>query len=1039
MREKENQFWPLKEPDLSELMSEILCKGGQGHRLVFVEYDPATRALYDHVGIPENSNLKLLDNIEKDDSWKKFLGRLMTEHLETFDQAGGDQLKEIMKGFPHKIAQCAKELLKHLYFRDIELVDQFILAQMEKRRTPERFLVCLARSHDKAETEKANDWEWLKNNKADIEAHFHWLLQHVPQDSKAGSSGRRDESHWGLVNNNPEEIKEFIEIAGLEFIFGMRQPKGKIHSRINLYLDTGEYAGQVIAFSDSFGTDDDQKALEKSAIEAVGLLRRILPEVRQARYVDAILSGQSAGVLDHVLVRYLPHMIPLDRFYVRIVNDKFENWGQFFDDKAEIYLHAPAKRLKFFQHFEPQKWKRSRNEKWLKGIEQRLKQRKASPGLEGFVDPKHSPLVFTFLTTKSANAERCIAVVAFLDRTVLHKNFFHDVRYPVFGSKLPDDLKKLLPKNDPVENRQKTFMTHLQTKLAVLLQPRRPLSMRLNQAKEEGKSYEEQYGTAIYGPGYLDLNELDNANLKEHYSGAASEVCKILRHVTHTKEQLVGTLYQPRGYRAIAKIIFDEFFCPLWRHFGLVGNPTKSEVDSDGSEHTPLGSLVRAALDFEDTLRLEGGYREHFVHSYHVFLLGLHLMRVLHLFKKDSLDKKEIKQRMRAWFLTSMYHDIGYPIEKMETIAVQYLQRLRTGEHDSLDGDLAIGVNIGFEKLLASGLLSTRLRNITDSFVKNLFPDGTTDSSCPKKRTKQLTQLEKFLRETYHKDMMLGEYREGLRHTFFQFCMHLALEHGEHGIISSLLFDGGARRSKLVNKASNDENKAMRETVNAAILSHHAFDNNGKWSIGGKKGVPNHWAFLSPQNDSQVGRGCKEIAQSIGWDPAFFIYDLEETNNFRFLGALLILCDVLAQWGRTDETRQQLIYLRRRKDTDPLVFLCYPEIRTDDKPGDCRSYYAKQIDSITGPCINKAGGDTERIVTLGYKCEDPDKEKTAKRCHECNSDLRRAEDSGEVKPLRLTPNPKEFQAVRSDHETISEEAEKTKSKKEKQSRRTNGR
>ena len=76
-------------------------------------------------------------------------------------------------------------------------------------------------------------------------------------------------------------------------------------------------------------------------------------------------------------------------------------------------------------------------------------------------------------------------------------------------------------------------------------------------------------------------------------------------------------------------------------------------------------------LSKEDQLFLIPQYREHFIHSFYVFVLGVVLMSYapvnvipegLGINEEDDEDK--VKERLKKWFLVSMWHDIAYMIEK---------------------------------------------------------------------------------------------------------------------------------------------------------------------------------------------------------------------------------------------------------------------------------------------------------------------------------------------------------------------------------------
>lgn len=1022
----------LRPPDLSELMSQIIRAGKEDERLVFVEYDPATRAFYDHVGLPEYALLmqKRLQQAKNDSkSWEEFLIKLSD------DAKMPAWLKNV---FPKKLAEMAKSLLRHQFDLLLDAID------VNKIDNPKRFLVCIARSKNE---NNEKDWNWLKDNRIDLEKMFHWIIQQVPQPRRKGGAGERKVHGWEKVDNKQSEIEAFSELAGLEFIFGMRKKTRMEHVRFNVFLDTGEYVGQMIAFTDALAKsakqqqkaerEKEKRKLLANAVEAAELVRRVLPDIRQARYMDAILSGGEGGKLEHVLVRHLPTLIPVEKLYVRNIDrDKNSNaiggWDKFFKDEPKIFSHSPVEKAEAkdsFDHFKQRQWDGKKPEN---SIETAINNAPSKKWENGFINWKQQEgIVLAFSTLAPELTEGGLAVIAIIDKDYFPAKLYDSKQGDTFENAFENPNKCLLTDDGkayrlsskradgsdsseidlPLDsiNRSSCFSRseiwrrylekQLSTTLAVVLEPRHPLRNRLIQAKKEGKAYCEQYGTTIYGQSYLNVEDNNDR------WGNSKDFRVILNTVSYTQEKLTDTLYEPRGYRAIARVIFDRFFCHLWKHFKFGGDPAESDPNAD--HYTPLGSLVREALDFEDTLRLEGGYREHFVHSYHVFLLGLYLV------EKLSLTEKFGNDRLKAWFLVSMYHDIGYPIQKMEDITKKYLDRLNPSMEKKLGDDIAIDVKIGFGKLLASDLLGARLKAITDTLVNELAVDlGNKDEDAT--RREQVQKLTEYLGSNYHKQIDWPKYKRGMEHTFYQYCLRLALNYGEHGIISSLLFGSAARCLD-----SETDIKTRRE-VSVAILGHHMLDEKGTWSL------TKDWTLqrskpkeTKPEQDI-TDEQANEMAQSIAWDPAFFAHELrKESNNSRFLGTLLILCDTVSQWGRTDdENDKKLALLRNRSDDDPLVVLCYPKM-TDTGPAEkLLSHYESQLMYIAGPSVG--------FVNLKYNCSSyqkaPDNMKTAVKCSECKEDVVTVK--GKQGTLLLNSKPRAFPDVIQAHEKIGKAAEK---------------
>ena len=680
------------------------------------------------------------------------------------------------KEFPDTLAQTAKSLLTHKFDLLLDAID------VDGLSIYGRFLVCIARLNNE------EDSKWLKEHctMEQLNRLFHWLIQKVPQNEDTGSSSRLECSGWTKVDNSKEEIGCFPTVAGLEFIFGMRTAAGNYHARLNVYLETGECVGQMIVFSDE-EHPGNLTSLMYRAVEAIVLVRRVLPEIRQARYMDAILSGGEGGDLEHILIRYLPALIPLTEFYVRnITRDVADNWSNFFSADAAIAFHRPApgnQADNASHHFKGDAWNGD-----ISQINNHIKTALAdrhNPWDEGFVHwtTDDLPVLIAFSTIAFGRREEGVAVLAVSEAKYLSGRVFNLSRQDTFDGVLTHqwhyyDGKEQEPKVVPLpeelfirpqwfprdDSWRRFLRTQLRTTLAVVLEPRHPLRDRLTQAEKEGKAYREQYGTAIYGPRYLNLGDINDG------WNSSDDLRAISHIIAFTEAKLTHTLYEPRGFRAIARVIFDRFFCPLWKHFRLSPHPERSH----------LWTLVRQALDFEDTLRLEASYREHFVHSYHVFLLGLYIVRQLKLTEKFTTDS------LKAWFLVSMYHDIAYPIQKMKNMTTKYLDKLTPSMEHKLGDDIAIDVTIGFGRLIASDLLGARLRVITDSLVDALAANPASDTEDPA-RKEQVQKLTEYLRDRYHQRIDWMMYKQGMQHTFYQYCLSLAIKCGEHGIIKLLL------------------------------------------------------------------------------------------------------------------------------------------------------------------------------------------------------------------------------------------------------------
>ncbi len=965
----------FKAPDLSELMSQIISGGKRGERLVFVEYDPATRAYYDHVGLPRKEREAVKEKLASARDISKSCGT----YFASLSRLSG--MAPMLNGaFLENLPEMAKSLLKHHFGLDFK-PNMNVSSGVKQLR----FLVCIARS----QTTNDSDWIWLSEHKPDeLYDLFHWLIQRTPQPRGEGGAGSREAHNWRKVDNRWSKIKGFIELAGLEYVFSIRKAANVQHARINVFLETGEYVGQIVAFANTKDAVND-KLLQNAEIAAT-LIRRIIPAVRQARYMDAIQSGGEGGNLEHVIIRHLPTLIPVKEFYVRIVGgdtDADMRWDKFFVENAKIYHHKPADNVKdFFRNFSRASWDDSLE--LPKAIKEAISKYSSSALSDGFIEPAASEVVLAFSTVASSSSESGVAVLTIIDDEFFSSKIFSMDKDNSFdGTEIPswsykkskgtyaDRIfrKDLFTPGYFGEFWRRYLETQLSATLSVVLQPRYAFAKRVEGQKQKGKTYEDQYGKLFYSSSYLDV---------ERKVRSETGILNIVFNtVANTLDRLTNPRDLPLGYHSIARVIFYDFFCPMWKELECEAGSEPAISDSEKPEYTALGSLVREALDFEETLRLDGGYREHFIHSYHVFLLGLFLMEQLELFSKTKEGKRK---QLQTWFLISMYHDIAYPIQKMKDITEQYLKRLDPGNADRVGvGDnIGVDVTIGFGKLLASNLLGPRLKSITDAFVKALFEADL--QKVDGNRRKELEKMADWLNKTKN-GLNLATYKKGVMESFFQFCLRSAINTGEHGILSALRFDEAATRRRPINAS-------LRKQVAVAILGHHMLDGSDE----GKPKLDKRWHVIGTDLKFPENLSMSEVARAVGFEHPFFLYDLRWTEEsgrvekelIRCLTTLLILCDTLAQWGRSKEANDgNIVYLHEpaAANSNAKFVLCYPYITADKKVLEMGKYYRPQLLTITG------NFKKQRLIDLTCNCtynENNKPAESASSCGRCKNSFR---------------------------------------------------
>lgn len=79
----------------------------------------------------------------------------------------------------------------------------------------------------------------------------------------------------------------------------------------------------------------------------------------------------------------------------------------------------------------------------------------------------------------------------------------------------------------------------------------------------------------------------------------------------------------------------------------------------------------------EGTLQSIADYRDHFIHPFHVFGLGY---IILNQWRKKGITplifpgKTDENLNLKTWLITSIYHDVGYPAEKLEVLVRDFFK-----------------------------------------------------------------------------------------------------------------------------------------------------------------------------------------------------------------------------------------------------------------------------------------------------------------------------------------------------------------------------
>lgn len=157
----------------------------------------------------------------------------------------------------------------------------------------------------------------------------------------------------------------------------------------------------------------------------------------------------------------------------------------------------------------------------------------------------------------------------------------------------------------------------------------------------------------------------------------------------------------------------------------------------DKIKDAPEGPLIRIlyyAIDFENKLKITPGYRQHFIHSFNVFLLGYYLLHIIYdkLFTEIKNIPPELLQAstdtnklaiLRCWFLSAFWHDCAYPLTNADVFSNELLKRmfvLPSSTDDSKvlflsPADIAMLMTIDRHAIAASSILYQQYRTINNS------------------------------------------------------------------------------------------------------------------------------------------------------------------------------------------------------------------------------------------------------------------------------------------------------------------------------------
>lgn len=135
----------------------------------------------------------------------------------------------------------------------------------------------------------------------------------------------------------------------------------------------------------------------------------------------------------------------------------------------------------------------------------------------------------------------------------------------------------------------------------------------------------------------------------------------------------------------------------------------------------------------EGALQSIVGYRDHFIHPFHVFCLGYIILDKWRYEEKGQRLLKHIDEDedsvLKKWFIASIYHDVGYPSEKLEILVKEFFKTEVDREIKSLfDWSSVIVANNNIKHIRELSELfgkgeQSKIEKFEKWFYKSLFED----------------------------------------------------------------------------------------------------------------------------------------------------------------------------------------------------------------------------------------------------------------------------------------------------------------------------
>jgi hypothetical protein len=166
---------------------------------------------------------------------------------------------------------------------------------------------------------------------------------------------------------------------------------------------------------------------------------------------------------------------------------------------------------------------------------------------------------------------------------------------------------------------------------------------------------------------------------------------------------LTSRMQMARGVDEISQVVLDK----VSRLCSILDMPDK------------FSRVFRKFQKSEAILYTLPNYRDHFIHMFHVFLLGYLIINKWWQTNCSLLEVKEEAEKnqiLRTWFIASIHHDIAYPIQKAEDWTTKFPQKM-------LDIDLEVNGRFDWTPLIKKRSNIESMERLTDDFLQR-FDNG---------------------------------------------------------------------------------------------------------------------------------------------------------------------------------------------------------------------------------------------------------------------------------------------------------------------------